>query len=117
IAGGRDGNLWYTEAQANKIGRIPPAGVVTEFSAGITPGTTLSLITAGPDGNLWFTQPPNSNTVPGAIGRITPAGVVTEFSAGLSPGGRVTGITTGPDGNLWFTEANFNVIGPLTPAG
>ena len=32
---GPEGNLWFTEE--SKIGRITPAGVVTEFSAGITP--------------------------------------------------------------------------------
>src|SRR5262249_57305020 len=106
-----------TELLANKTGRITPAGVVTEFSAGITPGTQPLFITAGPDGNVWFTQQPNSTAVPGAIGRITPAGVVTEFSAGLSQGGQLHGITTGPDGNLWFTEINFGGIGRVTPAG
>src|SRR5262249_55042843 len=108
---------WSTELLANKIGRTPPAGVVTEFSAGITPAPAPNFITAGPDGNLWFTQQGNSNAVPGEIGRITPAGVVTEFSAGLSQGGTPHGITRGPDGNLWFTETNFGVIGRITPAG
>src|SRR5262245_18799499 len=56
ITRGPDGNLWFTEADANRIGRITPAGVVTEFSAGITPNSQPSGITAGPDGNLWFTE-------------------------------------------------------------
>jgi hypothetical protein len=38
ITRGRDGNLWFTEALAGKIGRITPGGVITEFSAGFTPG-------------------------------------------------------------------------------
>ena len=41
IAAGPDGNLWFTEVDANKIGRITPAGVVTEFpipTAGSVPG-------------------------------------------------------------------------------
>ena len=38
ITRGPDGNLWFTEALAGKIGRITPAGVITEFSAGLTPG-------------------------------------------------------------------------------
>src|SRR5579859_607283 len=32
------GNLWFTEASANQIGRITTAGVVTEFSAGAATG-------------------------------------------------------------------------------
>src|SRR5439155_25862858 len=31
IAAGPDGNLWFTEPAPNRIGRITPAGVVTEF--------------------------------------------------------------------------------------
>ena len=52
-----------------------PRGAVTEFTAGITPGSVPEGITAGPDGNLWFTEI-NGNQ----IGRITPGGTVTEFS-------------------------------------
>jgi hypothetical protein len=33
-----------------------PAGVVTEFSTGITPGSEPDEIAAGPDGGLWFTE-------------------------------------------------------------
>ena len=32
ITAGPDGNLWFTEHDANKIGRITPSGAVTEFS-------------------------------------------------------------------------------------
>ena len=96
----------------NRIGRITPLGVVTEFSAGITPGANPGGITAGPDGNLWFTEQSGNR-----IGRITPLGVVTEFSAGISAGAGPGGIATGPDGNLWFTEAGGNRIGRITPLG
>src|SRR5262245_47706049 len=57
IARGPDGNLWFTESLAGRIGRITPAGVITEFFAGITPGSQPAEITAGPDGNPWFTEP------------------------------------------------------------
>src|SRR3954447_7958314 len=56
IAAGPDGNLWFTEATANRIGRITPNGVVTEFFTGITSNAGLTDITTGPDGNLWFTE-------------------------------------------------------------
>src|SRR2546430_2251650 len=66
ITTGPDGNLWFTENEGGKIGRITTAGRITEFPmAGSFPGG----ITAGPDGNLWFTLE-NGN----AIGRITPGG-------------------------------------------
>ena len=52
ITAGPVGNLWFT---ADRIGRITPAGEITEFSAGLTDADP-SEITAGPDGNLWFTE-------------------------------------------------------------
>src|SRR4029434_7383036 len=75
ITAGPDGNLWFTEQQLDRIGRITTLGVVTECSAAIAGGSSLVRITAGPDGNLWFTESSGDR-----IGRITPAGVVTEFS-------------------------------------
>jgi virginiamycin B lyase len=32
IAAGSDGNLWFTEELGDRVGRITPAGRVTEFS-------------------------------------------------------------------------------------
>ena len=108
ITAGADGNLWFTEWAANKIGKITPSGTVTEYTLPTTAGEP-SQITAGPDGNLWFTES-------GGVGKITPSGTVTEYTlptAGSSP----EGITAGPDGNLWFTEAGTDKIGKITPSG
>src|SRR5260370_39590475 len=76
IAAGSDGNLWFTEQTYNNIGRITPAGTLTEFAVPLTnfTGGSFESIAAGPDGNLWFAE----NAV-SKIGRITPGGVVTEF--------------------------------------
>jgi hypothetical protein len=56
ITAGPDGNLWFTEYWGNRIGRITPAGVITEFSTGLFAHAQPPDITAGPDGNLWFTE-------------------------------------------------------------
>lgn len=117
ITAGPDGNLWFTEGRANRIGRITPSGLVTEYSKGVTLNpymaggdAGLTSITAGPDGNLWFTE-----TYGGRVGKITTAGVIVEYSmnADIHP----YAITAGPDGNLWFTELGANRIGKITPAG
>jgi streptogramin lyase len=124
ITAGPDGNLWFTEGEfdANKIGRITPAGVFTEFQL---PGSWTGplAITAGPDGNLWFTASQTIPSNPGSfqqptnrIGRITPSGDLTEFDA---PNGTAWGITAGPDGNLWYVSESSagSLIGRVTPAG
>ena len=70
---GPDGNMWFVEIFTDKIGRMTPSGVITEFALP-TPVSAPNDIAAGSDGNLWFTE-----DVGNKIGRITPAGVITEF--------------------------------------
>jgi virginiamycin B lyase len=110
ITAGPDGALWFTEQNANKIGRITTAGTITEFAIP-TADSFPEFITTGPDGALWFTEL-NGNK----IGRITTAGTITEFALPTA-NSQPLGITTGPDGALWFTELNANKIGRITTAG
>ncbi len=56
IAAGPDGNLWFTESDGNRIGRITPGGTITEFARGISAKSRPFGIAAGPDGNVWFTE-------------------------------------------------------------
>ena len=110
ITHGPDGNMWFVESTANKIGRVTPAHVFTEFNIP-TAASAPSVLIQGPDGNLWFTEF-NTNK----IGRITTGGHFDEFP--LPAGG--TGpqfITVGPDGNLWFTERTSSRIGRITMNG
>ena len=106
IALGPDGNLWFTESTG--IGRITPAGTVTEFSL-VPNDDPSSKITAGPDGNLWFTQFND-----GRVGRITPGGAITLYTQGITAGGTPQGIATGPDGRIWFAEFNGHRLGIVT---
>jgi streptogramin lyase len=87
---------------------------ITEFSAGINPGSYPDHgIAPGSDGNVWFVEPS-----PSVVGRITPTGAITEFSAGLNPGSHPEGLAAGPDGNLWFADpGSTRAIGRITPAG
>jgi virginiamycin B lyase len=109
ITSGPDGNLWFTEAGGNKIGRITTGGSFTEFT--VPTGVSDPFgITSGPDGNLWFTEAGGNK-----IGRITTGGSVTEFAVPTASSGP-SGITSGPDGNLWFTEQFGNQIGRVVLA-
>ena len=55
ITAGPDGNVWFTELDGNRIGRITTGGSITEFRIHTTGSDPLG-ITSGPDGNLWFTE-------------------------------------------------------------
>ena len=106
IALGPDGNIWFTERLG--IGRITPAGTVTEFSLAPNDDPSAKLA-AGPDGNVWFTQFNDDR-----VGRIIPDGTITLFTQGITGGGSPSGIVTGPDGRLWFAEFNGHRLGMVT---
>jgi virginiamycin B lyase len=105
ITVGADQNLWFTEKNANQIGRMTTAGVLSEFA--LASGRGPQQITAGPDGALWFTEQSGNQ-----IGRITVSGAVTEYAIPTASS-QPFGITTGQDGNLYFTEGAGNKIGEV----
>jgi streptogramin lyase len=109
ITVGPDGNLWFTEYGAGKIGQISLSGVFSNEYSVPTANSGPNGIIAGPDGNLWFTDYGANQ-----IGRMTLSGNFTGFPlpmASSSP----NEIIVGPDNNLWFTENNN--IGRITTEG
>jgi virginiamycin B lyase len=95
--------MWITESTGNKIARVTPKGVVSEFPIP-TPNSHPSAITLAGDGNLWFTEG-NGNK----IGSVTPAGVVADYpltSAGASPSA-----IAAKGALLAFSEPGVNKIG------
>jgi uncharacterized delta-60 repeat protein len=121
IKTGPDGNLWFTEFQytsngtpfpGSKIGKITPAGVLTEYP--VTTNSAPYGITAGPDGNIWFTEFSGNQ-----IGQITPSGSVINYFPLPTSASAPTDITLGSDGNLWFVENDYgsNQFGRITTNG
>jgi streptogramin lyase len=109
IATGPDGNLWFTEADANRIGEInPTTHAIAEFpipTAGPTNGIVAGGITAGPDGNVWFTEIQANK-----IGEINPiTHVIAEFPIPTAHSG-LEGITAGPDRSIWFTGGEIDPV-------
>jgi virginiamycin B lyase len=112
---GSDGNLWFTEIAASKIGMmILSTCTITEFPT-TTANSRPARITLGPDGNMWFTE---SQTAPAVnkIGRITPQGAITEFPV-TTPASEPWGIRGNYDGNIWFTERAASKIGVINTNG
>jgi streptogramin lyase len=112
IVAGPDGDLWFTESAASKIGTINPVThAISEFATP-TPASFPLGIAAGPDGDLWFTE-----FLANKIGRINPAThAITEFPLPAGSTGPVD-ITTGPNGNVWVTASgNPGAIDQINPA-
>lgn len=112
---GPDGNVWFTEAsgQLHNLGRVTPAGVVTEFHIADTFAST-NAVTTGADGDIWFTEAGSSD---GDVWRMHPNGALigTAIPVHFNP----IGIALGPDGNIWFTSREDGEIGVIhaAPAG
>jgi hypothetical protein len=76
---GSDGALWFTEYNANQIGRITTGGNITEVP--ITTGNHISnAITTGPDGNIWFSEGP-SNSIGELVLNHPPSNVTPTLTA------------------------------------
>ena len=118
ITPGPEGNIWFTEGHANRIGVFNP-GTKT-FGKGVeltSPGPHAPAeITLGHEGNLWFTD-----LFANEIGEINPAKqeLIEEIPIPTTKSGEEVaplGITTGREGDLWFTEHGRNMIARLNPA-
>lgn len=112
VAAGPDGNVWFTESNryVEQVGRITPAGLVTEFH--MNSNVMPQLITSGADGNLWFTV-----VLGPFVGKISPTGVVSVLPQLPSSPGGTLGIALGPDGNIWAVEGTTSKVARITPAG
>jgi streptogramin lyase len=115
ITPGPDGNLWFTDTAANKIGRITLGGQIVEFKIG--KGKRPKTIVTGPDGNLWFTE-----SAADKIGVMSPRGILLHEYTVPTSGATPWGITVGPDGNVWFAEQGtgediINNVGTVVATG
>lgn len=107
---GPDHNLWFVEAQTNKIGSFNLAThKTTEYFVPFTQNNRQYYnIMTGPDGNLWFTDT--------AAGKICVFSIAnTNFAVmSLATNSQPFDIIVGPDYALWFSEYNLSKIGRLT---
>jgi streptogramin lyase len=119
IVQGPDGDLWFTELNANKVGHMTLCGALLNEFLIPTARSQPQGIAVGPDGNLWFTELAGNN-----IGRLSVGGNFSEYSlssadAGADRGVEAApfGIAAGPDGALWFSEKGTDKIGRITTSG
>jgi virginiamycin B lyase len=102
ITRGPDGNVWFTERLAGKIGRMTPAGVISEFVT--SSPTTYPDVIMSYAGNLVFLE---NGTY---MATCTPAGFVKESTDGYVVSS--TSMTLGIDGRIWMTSSS-QYLAPL----
>jgi virginiamycin B lyase len=106
IALGADGNLWFTEFAASKIGQLNTAGKISESVTPSSKADPNGIVSGpGPNTNLWFAE-----TGLAQVGQITVAGPpYTEY--GLpDPAAKPVGVALGSDGNIWMTDPGTNSV-------
>jgi len=121
IKAGPDRNMWFTELVGNKIGRITPNGVITEFSIPTPNSRPIAIIPEPNGGNaMWFTEEAGNK-----IGRIDMDGNITEFPIPMTePDAILAAAAFDSENNLWVQQyvncgASCHSSGSMTetPAG
>jgi virginiamycin B lyase len=109
------GNLWFTELNANRIGSLDPTKAKSLTSQGITeyelphPNSKPHYLTIAKNGLIWFTEGANR------IGSLDPKdGTFKEYDI-PSPHSEPHELIETPDGSIWFLEFQSNKVGRLEP--
>jgi virginiamycin B lyase len=111
ITNGSDGNLWFTEGTEfvpSQIGRITPAGDITEFGPACDTCIVTDII-QGPNNVLYYT----SNEP--ILGRITTSGTILDPIA-IPNSNALAGDLAVHGNEIWFTDFNndslwrYNVV-------
>jgi len=111
------GNLWFTELNGNRIGKLVPSRAKSLTSQGITeyelphPNSKPNYLTIAKNGMIWFTELGGNR-----IGSLDPKnGWIKEYEI-PTPHSQPHEIIEAPDGAIWFLEFQTNKIGRLEPA-
>jgi len=114
LAFGPDANLYFTEFNGTKIGKLnDPYESATISELPVPTASSPRSIVLGPDGNLWFTELNRSRI---EVLSASTFSVTAEYTTPTINSGPNL-MTVGKDGALWFTEDYVNRIGRITTGG
>jgi virginiamycin B lyase len=111
ITVGRDGTIWFVETEADQVGRLIPAGNITEIPL-FGPGSGFmrpSAITAAPDGSIWVTAGLGRGIV-----RVDGRTLAIRKFPVPSPGGTVFPhwVVADSEGGVWFDRPSPSAMDP-----
>ncbi|GJL79085.1 MAG: virginiamycin B lyase [Nitrospinaceae bacterium] len=111
-----EGNLWFTEINGNKIGKIDPAEAKPGTSQGVVEfdlpnaNSQPNGIIVAQNGMVWFSEMSGNR-----IGRLDPAtGKIKEYAI-PTPKSEPHKLVEGPKGGIWFAEFEADKIARLDP--
>lgn len=111
-----EGNLWFTELNTNRIGKLVPSQAKSLTSQGITeyelphPNSKPHYLTIARNGMVWFTEMGGNR-----IGSLDPkSGGIKEYDI-PTPHSEPHQIAEAEDGSIWFLEFQTNKVGRLDP--
>jgi virginiamycin B lyase len=101
---GPDGNVWFTESVAGKIGRLTPRGKIREFS--LAPGETPQNYLVVARGKVWFIyQSPRVQKFDYQLASITPRGKITRYRSVHAFW--AFGMASDFAGNVWWRNSSY----------
>jgi hypothetical protein len=105
--------MWFTDdGTPPAIGRITPAGAITEYSTGLNANSNPSVIVAGADGNVWFTDPGGTTPAIGQVALQLAPAVVTGAATAITTSSATVAGTANPLGAATTTAFHYGT----TPA-
>lgn len=107
-----NGEVWFTEYQANQVARLNVAnGVITEFPLP-TPDSRPTGIDVTSGGDVWFVTESGDT-----VGHLDPAtGVITEFSHDKFTNAQLSDVAVFNDSSIWVTAPGRGEIYNFVPA-
>lgn len=115
VAFDAQGNVWFTELNADALGKLDPhTGVVTQYPL-THPQTVQKLnpygVTVDPQGVVWFTETSRS-----VLGRLDPRSGKISFFTPPNSSVSLMEVTHDPAGNIWATAFNSSQLFKFVPA-
>jgi virginiamycin B lyase len=100
IVTGPDGNMWFTEAGTNMIGKIALDGTMNEYPVASTPCAPVGIVTRVGEAYYTCTASPK-------WGSIRPTGATSDITISYTPRGPLVLDGTG---HAWFTTTDGAVV-------
>ena len=111
VAVDKNGDAWFTEFSANKLGEISPSGILHQWSiSNSTFPEPAGIAIDQQTGTVWFTLSETQDVGSFSNGKFTIYNLRNETITSI------VGIAIDPQGNLWLTQHYSSLISEFNPS-